>query len=109
MSLITIPTTDDPFYKQVTSLDGVDYTLTFTYDQREDVFYLTIGDAVDNDIVRGLKLVCLWPLLLGKVDARLPKGTLMVISNTTDDSPPKLADLVSGGRCELVYLPFGEA
>lgn len=108
MSLITLPTTDDPFYKQVTALDGVDYTLTFTYNQREDVFYLTIGDATGADIVRGLKLVCLWPLLLGQTDPRLPKGILMVVSNTTDDSPPGLADLVSGGRCELVYLPFGE-
>lgn len=103
MSLITIPTTNDPFYKQVTALDGVDYTLTFTYDQREDCFYLTIGDATDVDIVRGIKLVCLWPLLLGKVDDRLPQGTLMVISNTTDDSPPGIDDLIDGGRCELVY------
>lgn len=107
MSVQTIPTFSDPFWTQVTNLDGVDYTLTFTYNQREDVFYMTIGDAVGNDIFRGLKLVCNWPLLAGRRDARLPKGTLIVCSNTPEDGPPGLTELASGARCELCYFPLG--
>jgi hypothetical protein len=105
VTIQVIPTFAYPFWTQVTALDGVDYTLTFTYDQRESVFYLTISDAVGNDIVSGVKLVCKWPLLAGKRDVRLPPGVLMVLSNTTDSSPPGLEDLVAGGRCQLFYLP----
>ncbi len=98
-----IPTSDDPFYTQFTNLDGKDYFLTFTYCQREACYYLTVGDESAVDIVRGIKLVCNWPLLLGKRDERLPPGTLMVLSNTTDTTTPDLGELGPEKRCELVY------
>lgn len=102
--LFSIPTSPDtPFYKQFTSFDGVNYLLTFTYNQRENIFYLTIGDEASNDIKRGLKLVTNWPLFVGHVDERLPRGTLMVISNTTDKSSPGIGELGAGRRCELIY------
>lgn len=105
--LLTIPTTNDPFYTQITALDGVDYRLRFNYNQREDGWYITIATSEDVDLATGIKLTVGWPLLLGLTDERLPQGTLMVISNTTDDSPPKLDDLQPNGRCELTYLEFG--
>ncbi len=44
--LLSIPTSPGvPFYQQTTSLDGADYTLTFTYNQREGIYYLTIGTS----------------------------------------------------------------
>jgi hypothetical protein len=104
MSLKSIPTSDDPFYRQVTALEGTDYVLTFNYNQRENVYYLTVSTADDVDIVRGIKLVCKWHLFAGHIDTRLPPGILMVLPRTTDDSPPGLGELGAGKRCELVYL-----
>lgn len=106
--MISIPVSDDPFFKQFTSIDGKDYLLTFTYNQRELCYYLTIGTEATEDIVRGLKLVCSWPLLLGHRDERLPKGTLMVVSNTTDSTTPDLGELGVGKRCELMYFSVGD-
>ncbi len=106
--MISIPVSEEPFFKQFTSLGGQDFLLTFTYNQREACYYLTLGTASGVDICRGLKLVCNWPLLLGKRDERLPLGTLMVVSNTTDTETPDIGELGIGKRCELLYFTPGE-
>lgn len=102
-----IPTfTDEAFFVQVTTIDGVDYTLTFRYNQREDCYYLTIGDVDGTDILSGIKLVCCWDLLLGHREHNLPTGTLMVLSSDpVDFEPPRFGELGEGVRCRLVYSP----
>lgn len=104
MAVLLIPTTSDPFYEQVTNLDGTDYVLRFKYNQRENCWYLTVGLPDGTDLVRGIKLVCHWPLLRRFTDERLPLGELVVISNTDDDSPPGLEELGEDLRTELTYF-----
>lgn len=108
---LSIPTSpDEPFYEQQSTIDGVDYTLTFRYNQREKCFYLTIGDVDGVDIVKGIKLVCNWSLLLGHDDARLPRGRFMVLSHVTgNDDNPDLGDLGEGRRCVFYYFPYDAA
>jgi len=108
---LLVPTSPDlPFYEQQSTIDGVDYTLTFRYNQREEAFYLSFGDVEGNDIVKGLKLVCDWPLLLGHREPNLPTGEFYVFSSLLgDDNQPKIGELGDGRRCSLYYLPFDQA
>lgn len=108
---LIVPTSpDEPFYEQQSTIDGVDYTLTFRYNQREECYYLTIGDVSGNDLVKGVKLVCGWSLFLGHQHPDLPTGRFMVLSHVNgDNESPKLGELGDGRRCMLYYLPYDQA
>lgn len=104
MSTYYIPTFDAPFYTQVTVLESVSYTLAFNYNQREDTWALSISDSNGTLLLDGVKLVCNINLLSQyQYLGNLPPGILACFTNTSDDSPPGLEDLVSGGRCLLAY------
>lgn len=107
MAVLVIPTVSnkqdpEPFFTQVTELDGVAYQLVFRYNQREDRWYFSVNTGAGVEIVKGVKLVCNYPLLQMYTDDALPPGVLMCIPNTSDDTPPGLEDL--GVRCDLVYI-----
>lgn len=104
MSVGAIPTGADPFYAQTTTLEGVTYLLTFAYNERCDCWYLSIATEEGDDIYDGMKLVCGWPLLHKCADTRAPAGELICWSNSLDQSPARLNDLVDGGRCQLLYI-----
>jgi hypothetical protein len=98
----------DPFSTQTTTLDGVPYLLAFSYAQREDCWYLLLLTNDGQRIYGSIKLVCLYSLFNQCVDARKPPGQLVVVSNSTDLSPPGLNDLLPSGRCSLVYFPAAD-
>ena len=100
-----IDTSADPFYSQVTDLDGINYILSFAYNQRETCWYLSIADIQANDLMTGIKIVSNWKLLRRGSDTGLPPGELVARSYTQDDSPPGLDDFGPGKRVELVYIP----
>lgn len=105
MAVWIIPTGNDPFYSQTTTLEGVTYLLTFTYNERCDCWYLSVDTEEGEPIYDGIKLVCQWPLLQKCADTRLPPGELLCWSNSPGDtSPAKLNDLADGGRCQLMYI-----
>lgn len=110
MSTLLVPTFENPFYDQITSLEGTDYLLTFQYNQREECWYLSISNAAGVLQVAGLKLVQGWPLLGGRFAGReIPPGELIVMTNDeSDDSPPGLTELGEGKRCELIYFTADE-
>ena len=103
-----IDTSDDPFYTQVTDLDGINYILSFAYNQRENCWYLSIADIQSSNIVTGIKVVSNWKLLRRGSDTRLPPGELVARSYTQDDSPPGLSDFGPGKRVELIYIPIAK-
>jgi hypothetical protein len=106
MAVLAIPTTADPYYAQKTRLDGRDFILHFSYNQREDRFYLALHDDEDAPILHGIKLVANWPLLRGyRWNTALPPGELFVASLIGND-PPGLNELGPGKRCQLIYRPF---
>jgi hypothetical protein len=102
------PTRDEVDVTQSTTLDGVVYRMRFAYNQRCDCWYLDLATLEGVPIAAGRKLLCNWPLLDGCADPACPAGMLVVRSNTTDLSPPGLADLEDGGRCYLVYVTAAE-
>lgn len=108
----SIPTSpDQPFYTQETTLDGVRYLLDFRYSQRARVWYLAIALA-DNPsewLAGGIKIVCNYPLLRYCADVRLPRGILVALTDSTDDTPPDLGELGEGKRVTLTYVPLAEA
>jgi hypothetical protein len=105
MTIQTIPTTNQPFYTQTTTLEGTAYLLSFTYSQREACWYLSIADSNAVDILNGIKLICSNLLLFKCKDPRRPPGEFVVFSATGDLDPPGLNDLVpNAGRCMLLYI-----
>lgn len=106
MSITVIPLpTGTPFFSQETSLEGVNYRLTFQYSQREDVYYLSIGDpAATADVVSAMKVFCNKGLIRrwSGVGTPWPPGELVAISKTQDQSPARLNDL--GDRVSLLYI-----
>jgi len=103
---LTIATGSDPFFTQTTTLDGVSFTLRFTYNQRENAYYLSLQDPVSgSDIISGVKLVCNYNLLqrYGGL-AGMPAGEFVALSKTSDTSPAGLGDLGDNGRVSLIYF-----
>lgn len=94
-------------WTQRTTLDGVDFLLTFDWNQRNGQWSLTIADQDGADIVSGAVLVTRGHPLQGVIDTRRPAGDLAVVDATgANDVDPGFADL--GSRFLLVYLTAAE-
>lgn len=105
MSVLTIPTSNDPYSVQRTDLEGREYVLQFDFSTRESVWYLSILDVGNVPLATGIKMVCNWPLTYRLPNPGLPPGDLVVITKVeADETPPGLDDLAEGGRCELTYV-----
>lgn len=97
----TFPTAD---YTQRMTLDGRVFTLHFTWNQREQAWYLALLDEADVEILSGLKLVVDTPLLdFYKYDLRLPDGEFLVHDLTGSGVGPGFDDFGIGKRVELNY------
>jgi hypothetical protein len=66
-------------YQNTIALDGVVITLDVTYHVRTDDWWLSIYAEDGTPIVEGRRMVSTWPLLLGTVDDRLPRGVLVLL------------------------------
>jgi len=110
MAVIEIPTSTDTAYRsQKCRLDGRDFVLRFSYNEREDRYYVDILDEEETPILRGLKLVSNWRLLRHyHHDPRVPPGELMATDLTGDNSPPSFGELGIGKRVELTYFTEDE-
>lgn len=104
----SLRTFEDPFYTMTTVLDGTDYLFEFRHNQREDCWYFSISLTDGTLLVAGVKVVCDRPLLRRFTNVRLPPGILLAFANTTDKSPPKLADLGQDRRVTLIYYAKAE-
>ena len=105
-SVQDVPTYVDPFWSQATTLEGVTFQLSFSYNQRCDCYYLSVADLEGNDIYVGVKIICNSMLLRKCADAdRAPFGDFWAVSSTPDQSPPRLGELGPGGRVTLCYIP----
>lgn len=56
------PLFDKPFYSYTISLSGANYGLTFRYSSRIDGYLMSIEDAEENPIIKGIHLVPFYPL-----------------------------------------------
>jgi len=109
MSILLVPCTpeSDSRWTQTTALDGVDYVLTFDWYQRTGRWALSIADASGGPIRTGMILNVGTLLLRGVVDARRPRGEVVVLDSTSAyDIDPGFSDL--GGRFVLAYFDAAE-
>lgn len=105
MSVLVVPTFSDQSYVQQTTFEGTRYNLQFDYNQRGACWYMSIADVNNVDILNGVKLITGFPLLHPCKDPRRPPGQMIVVSSTSDGTPPGLVDLLPGsGRCALYYV-----
>jgi hypothetical protein len=82
------------FFTQRVELDGVDYLLEFSYNQRTDCFYLTIKDERGEHILGPRKIVSNYPMLRWhRYDARLPPGELWAIATNGTPTVPGMGVL----------------
>lgn len=90
-------------YRQVTPLDGLDFVLLLSFNERDGNWYLSIQDSQGEPIqgATGQKLVKEWDPLRLCVDPRRPPGTFLVASDLPDD--PGLFEL--GNGASLFYIP----
>lgn len=106
MAVYVIPIDDSsqPFFTQDTDIEGTSYRLTFAYNQRENAFYLSIGDASEEtNVVDGIKIVCNRGLIrrYDGVGEPWPPGEIHAVPTDGDDTLPGLGDL--GQRVILTY------
>lgn len=106
MALQLIPTSPGvPYYRQKTKLEGREFVLYFSYNERIARWYVSIFDEEETPLLRGLKLMTNRPLLRHyRTDTRLPPGELMALAQDGSHEPPALNELGEGKRVELVYL-----
>lgn len=106
MAAQLIPTQEDPFYEQITDLDGTDYLLRFRYVQRSERWTLSIYLPDETPVALGMVIVCNHDLLKRFViRPGLPRGALIALPKGQDTSPPTLLELGEGKRVELTYVP----
>lgn len=109
MQYVPPPTT--AFERQVTALDGVNYTLEWRYMQRQDRWFLNLASSDGTPLVNGIKIVCGFPLLAFCRRPGMPTGNLIALPLAADDSPPGFAELGDGSdgrRVVLLYLSADE-
>ncbi len=108
MSVTTLPTFEDPFYSYSTTLEGREYLLVFRFNQREDVWYLSIYMPDQTPLVTGIKMLD-GANLIQRVDERLPPGRLFAYSrsrsNTTSGG---LQEVSQKARVVLAYVSSDE-
>lgn len=69
MVAVALPLFDDPSYSYNVSLEGNSYDLKFEYNERSNLYFLSLSDADDNLIVGGEALIPTYPIL---IDYALP-------------------------------------
>lgn len=105
MAVLLIQTTPgEPYYRQKTRLEGRDYILVFSYNQRIERWYLGLYDEEETPLLLGLKLMANRPLLRHyRQDTRLPPGELVALTRDGSHEPPTLDELGEAKRVQLLY------
>jgi hypothetical protein len=80
MSILAVPISNNADAEQVTSFEGVEYTIRTRYNQREDAYYIDIGDTSGALLLAGVKLVPQRGLIRRYRNPELPPGELYVYS-----------------------------
>lgn len=89
-------------WDQISEIDGREYQLIFSWNDRYQSWYLDILDQDSSPILYGKRLVC--GVVLGRElvgDSRIWPGKLSCVATTPDASDPGQFDL--GSRVLLVY------
>lgn len=107
MSVFVLPTSvTSANYTFTVDLDGVEFQLSFKFNERDDAWFLTILDVNGNVLRAGLKIVNEWFLLRLWQDSTAPAGELIPVNQGEVSAPPTLKQL--GEEVLLTYLDAEE-
>lgn len=104
---LTIPIeVDAPHFQVQMELEGVSYTLTFRWNERDTAWYLTLGDGEGVELVTS-KVVIDLPLFGRRRSvAGRPPGTFVAVDTTGAGRDAGYEDL--GDRVQLLYFDASE-
>lgn len=111
MTISLIPTTFDgtPFYDQVTPLDGVNYRLSFRYNQRARNWEVSVYSADGQELAMGIGIRCNVDLFeLYRHHEEMPRGGLFAMATNDATLSPDLTELGDGRRVSLYYFTADE-
>jgi hypothetical protein len=97
---------ETPFWTQRVVLDGQEFYLSASFNEREGRWYIGLADQDETVIFAPRKLVADWDLLRTIADERAPRGALMATDTSGQGLDPGFADL--GARVLLVYFTADE-
>jgi hypothetical protein len=95
-------------YTQITVLDGVSTVFRLLYNERREVWTLSLSLEDDTSLIDGQTVVMGVDLLRRCFVTGRPPGNLFAASYTADNTTPGLTDLGKGARVRLFYVPFEE-
>jgi hypothetical protein len=106
MAILDIPTRSDlDRYSLAAAIEGTEYRMVFSYNTRDEYWYLSIELTDGTPLVSGRPLVADTPLLNRWVNDELPEdGFLMAVDSTGDGEEAVKEDL--GDRIRLVWVPL---
>lgn len=106
MALLETPTRKDlPSYQYVINLEGTNYTLTFTFNDRMGKWFLNLGDSKNTTIISQVPIIASWPLFDRFIADAVPPGTLFAFDSSGTSTDPGRFDL--GDRVRLIYAELG--
>ncbi len=83
-------------------LEGVTYALTFRWNDRDEAWFMDIGDGAGADIITGIRVVIRQGLLGRAASSLLPPGEIMAFDTSDTNVEATFEDF--GLRVQLVYL-----
>lgn len=106
MTAARIITTPYPDTTQRVQLGTSVYGLRIRWSQRGECWHLDLSDSAGNELLRGLRMVTLWPLLYRfQYNPAVPVGELFFIDVRGEEARPTLEGM--GDRFRLYYLDDG--
>jgi hypothetical protein len=96
---IPTPSSSEPIATQRTTLSGQNYRLDFLWNERRQLWEMSIYDAADAPLAHGLALVHGYDLLFAVTANGRPPGSIILLANNEDAST-----LNSLGTDSLFYV-----
>ena len=107
MAFLQLPIRSDiPAYDFQAELDGVLYTLGFSYNTRAGYWTMDIFDSNETPILVGIRVISGWLLTNRFVMAGLPPGDFLVYDTSGKNEDPLQADF--GTTKILLYADASE-
>lgn len=97
---------EGPHFRFVTELEGLAYSFEFRWNDREEAWFLTVGDGEGNPLAAGVRVVVNFPLLNRFRNPALPPGFLIAVDTEATERDPGFEDL--GRRVVLTYATAAE-
>lgn len=108
MAITQLPIRSDiPAYDFQTELDGVLYTLGFSYNVRAGYWVMDISDANETPILMGVRIISGWLLTDRFVIDNLPPGDFFILDTSGKNEDPLMNDF--GTTKLLMYADVSEA